>query len=211
MRTLITNPKCRWFTSLLFFMLALASLFFALSNRSGQVAAAPLVTPTLLHFNGNPPEDVGCTGNGSTDVVLDTCADLRETAALSGGPAARWVAQAEVSQNALDRSEVDPNWIWVLSSPKTLSGPMTINWWQTCNAECVLVGADWRISLWADGVNVFETHVFNTPATANVPSLLSATITVPTLTANTKWVLKIDPNFAPLRGNARFQRLVAGS
>src|SRR5207253_6064944 len=133
MAKLIRSRNGRCLTSLPLFMVALATLFFALSNPNAQTAAAPAaVTLTLLHFNGNPPEDSGCTGNGSVDVLVDTCANLVQTPTLSAGPAAKWVAQEQLDQS-IDRSTVDPNWIWVLSSPTTLSGPMTINWWQACS------------------------------------------------------------------------------
>src|SRR5437868_1375495 len=156
MAKLIRTRNGRCLTSVFFFSVALATLFFALSNRSGEVAAAS-PTLTLLHFNGNPPEDSGCTGNGSVDVLMDTCANLVQTATLSAGPAAKWVAQEQLDQS-IDRSTVDPNWIWVLSSPTTLSGPMTINWWQACSAACIQLGADFHVSVWADGTDVFDTR-----------------------------------------------------
>jgi hypothetical protein len=45
MAKLIRSRKGRWFTSLFFFFVALMTLFFALSNRSGQVAAASPSSP----------------------------------------------------------------------------------------------------------------------------------------------------------------------
>src|SRR6266851_10153204 len=69
-------------------------------NPKTAAASMPLLpglAPTVLHFNGNPPEDVGCTGNGSVDAVgpnSNICATLTQTAGLSAGPAARWVAAA---------------------------------------------------------------------------------------------------------------------
>jgi hypothetical protein len=146
-----------------------------------------------LHFNGNPPEDGSCTGNGSVDAVTsNTCATLSQTAILSTGPAAKWMAGAGVD-GAGDRNALDPNWIWVLPGPTTLNGPMTIRWGQTCNAECVLMGGDWTIRLWADGAKVYEQHIVATPTTPNVPERLSVTLLLPTLTANSKFVLQIDP------------------
>src|SRR6266852_3868381 len=149
-------------------------------RRHPKAAAAsipplPGLAPTVLHFSGNPPEDVGCTGNGSVDAVgpnSNICATLTQTAGLSAGPAARWVAAAG------------------------LNGPMTVNWWQACDAECVLLGGTWRIRLWAAGTLVFlQENNSATPAVANVPSLLSVTVTLPTVTANTKFVLHVDTQF----------------
>ncbi len=171
------------------------------SNAKAAAASMPLVQafgPTLLHFNGNPPEDAGCTGNGSVDVSgpnANVCSTLTQTAGLSAGPPAKWVAVAG-ENGTTDRNNFDPNWLWTLSSPTTLSGAMTVNWWQACNAECVLLGGEWRIRLWADGSLVFlQEHVTGTPSTPNVPSLLTATVNLPKVTANTKFVLHIDSQF----------------
>src|SRR5438132_8648225 len=78
MKKLISKCKSQWSRSVFAITLvSLATLFFALSNPNAQTAAAPAaLTPVLLHFNGNPPEDSGCTGNGSVDVLVDTCANL---------------------------------------------------------------------------------------------------------------------------------------
>src|SRR5712691_11748398 len=148
-------------------------------NAKAAAASMPLVQafgPAVLHFNGNPPEDAGCTGNGSVDVSgpnANVCSTLTQTAGLSAGTGAKWVEVAG-ENGTTDRNTFDPNWLWNLSSPTTLSGPMTVNWWQACNAECVLLGGEWRIRLWADGNLVFlQEHVQGTPSVPNVPSLLT--------------------------------------
>jgi hypothetical protein len=152
--------------------------------------------PKLLHFNGNAPEDSGCTGIGAVDSASNNCSTLTDSATLSTSPAAKWVAAAGVNGSA-DRNIYDPNWLWTLSNPTTLSGPMTIKWWQACNAECVALGGTWRIRLWADGVVVYQNdNVTGTPALPNVPSLLTATVNLPTVSANSKFVLHIDTVFS---------------
>jgi len=165
----------------------------------GAAAPAAEFGPRLLHFNGNAPEDSGCTGVGSVDATgpsSNNCATLTETAGLSSGPAAKWVAVSAVN-DSVDRNEVDPNWIWNLSEPTTLSGPMTIKWWQSCNAECFALGGTWRVRLWADGVVVFtKENIDATPALPSVPSLLTATVNLPTITANTKFVLHLDTQYS---------------
>src|SRR5882672_1555293 len=171
----------------------------ALLIPKSNAAPAPAFGPTLLHFNGNAPEDSGCTGIGAVDATgpsSNNCATLTETASLSSGPAAKWVAVAGTNQ-AVDRNQVDPNWLWNLTGPTTLSGPMTINWWQACNAECVALGGTWRVRLWADGVQVFtQENISATPATPHVPSLLTTTVNLPKVTANTKFVIHIDTQFS---------------
>ena len=170
-----------------------------------QITAGPTrgtaVIPTLLHFNGNPPEDVGCGGVGNTDVVMDTCSDLRLPAARTpgSGPAARWTPAAALNQPALDRSQVDPNWIWVLTSETIIEGDMTVKWWASVNASALVFGMAWRFQIWADGALAFTTPVGGvdaTPSMAHVPELLTATITLPNIAATTKLVLKLDTEFA---------------
>ena len=149
-------------------------------RRHPKAAAAsmpplPGLAPTVLHFSGNPPEDSGCTGIGSVDAVgpnSNICATLTQTAGLSTAPAAKWVAAAGLN-GTTDRNATDPNWLWTLSSPTTLSGPMTVNWWQACNAECVALGGTWRIRLWADGNLVFLQE--NNSATPAVVKIRKAT------------------------------------
>jgi len=179
--------------------LCLTGAAVALLIPKSNAASPPAFGPTLLHFNGNAPEDSGCTGVGAVDATgpsANNCATLTATASLSSGPAAKWVAVAGTNQ-AADRNQVDPNWLWNLSGPTTLSGPMTINWWQACNAECVALGGAWRVRLWADGVQVFtQDNIPATPATPDVPSLLTTTVNLPKVTANTKFVIHIDTQFS---------------
>src|SRR5207249_4806467 len=134
MAKLIRSRTGRWFTSWFFFMVAFATLFFALSNRSGEVAAAPsVVTPTVLHFHGNPTDDAPCTGDGAADV--DACGGpkLLSRATLGTGPAAHW--DPEVAAGGVQGQNIyDPNWIWTFTGPTTLSGEMTVTWWASCGA-----------------------------------------------------------------------------
>jgi hypothetical protein len=179
--------------------LGLMATAVALLIPISQAAPPAAFGPTLLHFDGNAPEDSGCTGVGAVDAVgpsANNCARLTETAGLSAGPAAKWVAVAGTN-DSVDRNEVDPNWIWTLSQPTTLSGPMTIQWWQACNAECVALGGTWRVRLWADGVQVFlKENIAATPALPNVASLLTTTVDLPKITATSKFVLHIDAQFS---------------
>jgi len=177
------------------------SHFGALSSLvPAGVARASVVTLTTLHFNGNPPDDAGCTGVGPTDVSSATCSDLRAMPTLSTATAAQWPPVPGLSQN-IDRSTVDPNWIWVLTAPVTIQGDMRINWWASVNATAIAFGMAWDFELWADGALVFSTEtaapmgIDVTPSTPNVPELLGLTLTVPQITATTKLVLKIDPHY----------------
>ena len=157
-RHLLGGSKSRYFrVAILIMVVGCVACALILSTLRSSAATPATFGPTVLHFNGNPPEDSGCTGIGAVDATgpsSNNCATLTETASLSSGPAAKWVAVAGTNQ-AADRNQVDPNWLWNLTGPTTLSGPMTINWWQACNAECVALGGAWRVRLWADGVQVF--------------------------------------------------------
>ncbi|MFS8084262.1 MAG: sialidase family protein, partial [Acidobacteriota bacterium] len=162
-----------------------------------EVSPTPEQANNVLHFHGNPTDDSGFTGFGTLDVItggpfLDTRTTLGTTAP------AHWDVPATVTDGTADQNIYDPSWIWNLDKPTTLSGAMTIKWWASCSAcsKTAGLGADWNVRLWADGVKVFEQRVANvTPDLPNIPQLLETTVTVPTITAGSKFVLHLDPIF----------------
>ena len=180
------------------------------SAATARVAPDALTTPTLLHFHGNP-DDMGgdpptpCAGSAPADIVNCLGPFLKPEAALFAGPAATWNANSALNEDT-ERSTVDPNWVWNLTAPVTLKGDMVINFWGTCGAcSPGALDAEWDITLWADGVNVFTTHIVGpTPATPNVPSFLSATVNIPSnITANSRLVLVIDPVYLDTQANTK--------
>jgi hypothetical protein len=131
--------------------------------------------------------------------------------APAGSPATwRTGGDDEVFDGANDRTIHDPNWSWCLApgpgcaaiggdsplpGPRTIGGPMTVEWWATCEAVCNL-GADWIIRVWGDGQLKLEQRVSATPTTVPpVPDRLRVTVNVPTFTANQRVVVHIDPVF----------------
>ena len=102
---------------------------------------------------------------------------------------------------------MDPNWVWNLGgSATTVRGPMDLQFWAICGA-CVpgTLDAQWDISIWADGTKKFTQRIVGpTPATPNVPSLLSATVNIPSnITATNRLVLVIDPVFLDTQENTK--------
>jgi hypothetical protein len=171
------------------------------------------------HANGKPGDAAGCTGQGEED-VLPPCSGpfLMPKTDLSLGAAALWRTglDDEVFDGTADRNIHDPNWSWCLadtvSGPgvppgcptdpgyafpgaQTIGGPMTVEWWATCEALCNL-GADWIIRVWGDGQLKFEQRVRETPTTVPpVPDRLRTTVNLPTFTANQRVVVHTDPVF----------------
>jgi hypothetical protein len=155
------------------------------------------VPRTALHFQGNADE--GCTGDGRADLLACDGPFLNANAELDAASAASWVSTTDVDGTG-DRNIYDANWVWNLESPTTVSGPMTVNWWGACGICAPPAGsADWTIRLWADGVKVVEQRISATPAAATGPSLLEATVVVPETTAQTTFVLHIDPVFVDVQ------------
>lgn len=162
-----------------------------------------------LHFHGNThdgDEQTGgnggpCTGNGSADLAACGGAFLSEDPELDTEPAARWIAASPVVDGTAPQNLYDPNWIWRVSEPTTVRGAMTINWWTSCSG-CGIFADDWEINFWADdGIldaegNPAPNHsvtVTTSGATPNVPTFVSAVVVLPELTAQTSFVLQIDP------------------
>jgi hypothetical protein len=88
---------------------------------------------------------------------------------------AHWDVPDPVASGTADQKIYDPSWIWMLNSPTTLNGPMTVKWWASCSgcSATANLKTDWDIRLWADGVKVFEQRVNGlTPDLPNVPQLL---------------------------------------
>jgi PKD repeat protein len=182
----------------------------ALLALACAVCSEPVLAedPILLHFHGNTHDSgngVSCSGNGTADVVGCGGPFLLPSATLDSAPPAHWDIDSAVLNNNVERSQIDPNWIWKLTEPTTVSGLTTIRWWASCNAECIALGGSWNISLWADGVRVFgPTRVNVTPDDPELPSRLTAQVTLPTITASSRIVLVIDAFFADTGQGAHF-------
>lgn len=181
---------------------------FAAYDPIGDPSPTPTPTPTatptpqpasnVLHFHGNPTDDSGFTGFGTVDVVANGGPFLDARSTLGTTAPAHWDVPNPALNGSADQNAYDPSWIWNLDSPTTLNGDMTIKWWAACSGCGNAAGqpANWNIRLWADGVKVFEQKVTNvTPDLPNVPQLLQATVSVPNVSATTKFVLHVDPVF----------------
>ena len=177
--------------------------------KRGGDKLTPQANNLLLHFHGSPtdPADTGCTGTGSTDVTSNTCSDMRTDPAGGTGAPAHWDVANPALNGTADRNVHDPNWIWNLTGPTRIGGPMTLQWWASCGACGTSVGpADWIIRVWADGTEYFEQRITATPDTPNVPKLLSTTVFVlqsngKAITANTSIVIHIDPVYIDDQNN----------
>jgi hypothetical protein len=175
-----------------------------IGDPSPTPTPSPTVTPTpepisnVLHFHGNPTDDSGFTGFGTADVVGAGGPFLDARTTLGTTAPGHWDVPDPVADGTADQNIYDPSWIWNLNSPVALNGDMTIKWWASCSGCSAAAGlpVDWDIRLWADGVKVFEKHVVNvTPSLPNVTELLQTTVTLPPVSAGTKYVLQIDPAF----------------
>src|SRR2546423_13102066 len=167
---------------------------------------------TVLHFHGNPSDDAGSTGSGDGDVAgTTTLPALKPTAALGTGAPGHWDVPNPALDGTGDRNIYDPNWVWTLSGPTIIGGPMEIRWWASCGACGSATGnADWNIRIWADGNLKFLQRVRVTPSLPNVAQLLTITVFVKEnqpadtsnpITASSKIVLQIDPVFIDTQQN----------
>jgi serine protease AprX len=167
-------------------------------------------TRPVLYMHGNAEE--GCSGQGETDVIGCNGPFLLPKTQLSAAGAAFWRTgiDDEVFDGTSDRSIHDPNWSWCLAAgpgcpavaqtgipagPQTVGGPMTVEWWAQCNLCGGIIGADWFIRVWADGVLKFEQRVSAVPPTLGLAGRVEATVTLPTFTANQRIVVHVDPVF----------------
>jgi serine protease AprX len=154
----------------------------------------------VLHFHGNLEE--GCTGDGRTDLIAcDGPFLLGSDAVLSIAPAASWYVADPLLNGAAARNIYDPNWVWRLDEPTTLSGPMTVRFWASCSLCAAPFSADWYIRLWADGVMVFEERQTASPLLPSLPSQLELTVDIPGVTANDNFVLHVDPVYIDVQAN----------
>jgi serine protease AprX len=163
----------------------------------------------VLYMHGNMPE--GCSGQGEEDLLICGGPFLLKKSP-DGATAGTWRSGEDdiLFDGANDRTIYDPNWTWCLSQgpgcatmggdtplpgPQTIGGPMTVEWWATCEVTCN-IGADWVIRLWGDGQLKLEQRVSAVPTTVPpVPDRLRVTLNVPTFTANQRVVVHIDPVF----------------
>src|SRR5918994_199470 len=163
-------------------LLMLASLG---SMQPARAAAVGGDGPVTLSFQGNLDE--GCIGDGNADFY--TCGGpwLRPDSTLdAGSPPAHWETTSTTDED-FDRSLIDPNWIWELSEPTTIGGPMTVEWWGNCNvcAGDLIDASEWNIRIYADGVKKFERLRIQIPVeTPGVPERLTTTVTLPNITAH---------------------------
>jgi hypothetical protein len=199
------------FVVVLLGFLGFVAVQFYVQARYGQPVKAALVTPTVLHFQGNvedPPMGTGaanCTGNGATDVSTCDGPFLTTSSTFSAAAAGRFESTAQVDGTGA-RSIYDPQWVWYLSAPTRIGGTMTIDWWASCSTCNAVAPTVWTVRLFADNVQAFETNVNATPGLPGAPSLVSATIQIPEITANTEILLHIDPAFVlPPGTNDNFQ------
>jgi PKD repeat protein len=155
----------------------------------------------ILHFHGNPTDDVGCTGSGAEDILACGGPFLKSTATLGTGPAAHWEPSNPAVNGTADQNIHDPNWIWNFTGPKTIGGYTKLQWWAACGACGAGTDADWNISVWADGLNKFTQRINRNPYEPDAPRLLKADVSLPTITASNKIVLQIDPVYADSQQN----------
>lgn len=179
---------------------------FSSSDPRWKVAASSepttsMLTLTELHFQGNIEE--GCTGDGAADITGCGGPFLLSDPVLSTNPAASWTIANPALNGTGPRTIYDPSWIWNLTSPVRLGGPMTIDWWASCGGCGGALSADWNIRVWADGVKAYEQRIEATPTLPNVPSLLSKTIFLPEINASSNIVLHIDPVYIDGQNNTK--------
>jgi subtilisin family serine protease len=188
-------------------------------------------TRTVLYLHGNDhatsePGEQGCSGKGETDVFVIGCGPFLLPDPLSPKPVGANFGPVNSQINGVnDRSPYDPNWVWCLDvdadgcpppplgaatrpGPKTVQGPMTVEWWASTIPAGQTPGAftmGWTIRLWADDVLRFQSsRIEATPAVAGVPDRLKAVVTLPRITANRKFVLHIDANELDIDQEATF-------
>jgi serine protease AprX len=183
-----------------------------------------------LYFHGNnhsssAPGEMLCTGQGNADVEIPGCGPYllpdEELAPL--GPGARFGPATPVV-NGTDRNSIDPNWVWCLAHDPihcppglapadlpgtvTVGGPMTVEWWAStipAGQTPGLFTMGWTFRLWADGVLKYTSpRIEATPALPGVPSRLTATVTIPPITANQRLVLHVDTNELDIDQEATF-------
>jgi serine protease AprX len=169
-------------------------------------------TRPVLYFHTGVPgnADPGCTGQGNVDVSIVGCGPyLIESTMLSTLAPSKFGPVSPLVDGVADRNIYDPNFTWCLAigpscpavhspGPKTISGPLTVEWWGSTNPACTIGGLftmGWTIRVWADGALKFESgRIEQTPTVCNVPSRLKAVVFVPTMTAQQRFVVQVDAN-----------------
>lgn len=209
------NFKGRWFI-FLFVLLWLIGIAVALRPSADggiqTVEASNMPTPTVLHFQGNTEDSdpanpaAFCTGNGAADVVNCDGPFLSESAVLSTNPSARWGPVNPAVNGTSARNIYDPNWVWYVSAPTRLGGPVTLEWWASCGGCAAgVTNANWTIKIYNSDATgtapIFQTVVVATPSAPNVTEKLTANFSIPEINVASAMVLTIDPVYIDAQQN----------
>ncbi len=150
----------------------------------------------VLHLHGNTHDDcdgLPYSGDGRADLVSGCDPFMSPDPELDTAPAARWGPLSPALSGTAPQNLYDPNWIWNLTEQTKLKGPMVVQWWAGGPGANPVFNFAYDITLFADGVEVVTQQVNHNLATPNVPQLLSSTVQVPAVTAETSYVVQIDP------------------
>jgi serine protease AprX len=140
-----------------------------------DAAGCPVGLPEIpLFFHGNAHD--GCTGNGAADVLACGGPFLLPSALDSAAAAVFDDNRSLVNPSGTGPN--DPNWTFQPDTATTIDGPIVVQAWASCDAECVTSGGQWTIGLFKNETLIAEFATLQaTPEQPEVPSLLTFNVT----------------------------------
>jgi len=142
---------------------------------------------TTFYMHGSAHD--GYSGDGQSDFASGKLPFLATTA-VGDTTRATWTTSPFLTTDTAP-SPTDPSWKLALTEPSIVEGRARVSWWASCNG-CTF-GADWVITIFADGTNAFSKRVSAVPGAPLLPARLTVDLDLPRISASSSLVVMIDP------------------
>lgn len=133
----------------------------------------------------------GYSGDGKADYAAGLPPFL-STEAVGTGTRGSWTTSPFLTLDNTLSPDL-PSWKLTLTQPSVVEGPARVSWWASCSA-CSL-GADWIITVWADGASAFSRRVSAPLPASGIPARLTVDVNLPRIEASSDLIVSIDPVF----------------
>lgn len=144
---------------------------------------------TTFYMHGTAHD--GYSGDGKADYAAGLKPFL-STHAVGTGTRGSWTTSPFLTLDNQLSADL-PSWKLALTQPSVIEGLARVSWWASCSG-CSL-GADWIITVWADGTAAFSQRMAAPLPASGIPGRVTLDVNLPRIVAANEVIVSIDPVF----------------